>query len=814
MNYNIGRFIHIRMITKKYRFLFPLIILTGIVLLIYRTNLQGNFWLTGWDNLHPEFNYKANLIRAFFSSWQEYQGLGLPAGHGHGSELLRELFLGALSLIFQPILIRKIFVALMLFSGASGCYFFVSRCLFPEIKETYKRALGFFAGSFYLLHLITVQIFYTPYEAFIVQYGGLPWMAYGLYLFIKNDNKKSLAFLILVNLIFSSQFYVPTLFLVYIFFVSMLSIGFLKQRADKNKLKKILVIFFVLIITNLNWLFPFINYVRTNINSQLEAYNNILYSQDIYLKNANYGDLNSAVLAKGYLFSYVYENDLMMKVWDKHLQQPYVLFFAYFMAVVIGLGLLHCLFAAKKNRFWSFLFFSFFALIAVNVFPFSFLNELLRKINFFNQIFRNPFTKVAGGLHFVNSILFAYGLYWLAKSISSLIPNFYARAHLLKSLLMFFSVFLLSYQLIYLSPVWSGNLIYPRLRHEVPDEYFALFDFFKNQSAGRIANFPQNTPNGWLYYHWGYSGSGFLWYGITQPILDRAFDVWNKSNENYYWEISQTVYSQSLQQFRSVLEKYQIRWLVLDQNVTSYSSPKSLYLDQVKDLILRSPDLITIKNIFGKIAVYEVNLKTRPNNYVFIEQDPTAVYPNYQWSQYDQAHLENGNYITANLTKPHAENLVSYPFRSLFTLRRQSEIEFNLRENDNNFIFYTDIDPVFSRGRLGLPKISAPEFAETEKINLAKTILKPPKISINGQEIKWSDKQESTASPTSFALPTIAKTARLEVIIPKIRGYYSYQNSRFNQLASQPDRSCDPTLKNSYLKKEVLRLNWTIFLPV
>ena len=42
---------------------------------------------------------------------------------------------------------------------------------------------------------------------------------------------------------------------------------------------------------------------------------------------------------------------------------------------------------------------------------------------------------------------------------------------------------------------------------------------------------------GWNYYDWGYRGSGFLWYGIKQPILDRAFDVWDKSSEKYYEEI-------------------------------------------------------------------------------------------------------------------------------------------------------------------------------------------------------------------------------------------------------------------------------------
>src|SRR3989338_4996398 len=72
-----------------------LAVITIIVLVIgiYLTNIHGNFFISGWDNLHPEFNFKLNLQRAWDSAWQEYQGLGVPAGHGHAAELPRILFL-------------------------------------------------------------------------------------------------------------------------------------------------------------------------------------------------------------------------------------------------------------------------------------------------------------------------------------------------------------------------------------------------------------------------------------------------------------------------------------------------------------------------------------------------------------------------------------------------------------------------------------------------------------------------------------------------------------------------------------------------
>ncbi|MEJ2276721.1 MAG: hypothetical protein P8Y70_03075, partial [Candidatus Lokiarchaeota archaeon] len=64
---------------------------------------------------------------------------------------------------------------------------------------------------------------------------------------------------------------------------------------------------------------------------------------------------------------------------------------------------------------------------------------------------------------------------------------------------------------------------------------FELYEFFgKAPKQARVAFFPVQTFWGWNFYSWNYRGSGFLWYGIEQPILDRAFDVWSKHNEDYY----------------------------------------------------------------------------------------------------------------------------------------------------------------------------------------------------------------------------------------------------------------------------------------
>jgi hypothetical protein len=179
---------------------------------------------------------------------------------------------------------------------------------------------------------------------------------------------------------------------------------------------------------------------------------------------------------------------------------------------------------------------------------------------------------------------------------------------------------------------------------KIPQEYFQVFRFFKQQPKNtRIANFPQQTYWGWAKYQWGYSGSGFLWYGIEQPILDRAFDVWSDKNENYYWEISYALYSKNLALFEKVLEKYQINWLLVDGNIINPSSPNALYFDELGEMISKSAK-ISLAQEFNKIKIYQVNLETPVKDFVFLTENLPQIEPKYNWNNYDQAFLDNRNY--------------------------------------------------------------------------------------------------------------------------------------------------------------------------
>src|SRR3989338_1652492 len=105
--------------------LLPVTLIGFVVVLIAVLNYKPGTILTGWDNLHPEYNFAANIKRSIFAVWQEYQGLGLLGGMGHSSDLLRQIFLLIFSSFIPVTFLRFFWTFLTLFIGGVGSYFLI-----------------------------------------------------------------------------------------------------------------------------------------------------------------------------------------------------------------------------------------------------------------------------------------------------------------------------------------------------------------------------------------------------------------------------------------------------------------------------------------------------------------------------------------------------------------------------------------------------------------------------------------------------------------------------------------------------------------
>ncbi len=691
-------------------------------------------------------------------------------GMGYAADLPRQLFLFLLSFTFPDNWLRQIYFFLMLLLGPLGIYFLLSRVIFRG-----KKIAATAGGLFYLLNLSTIQTFYTPFSAFITHFSFLPWLFLVNILYLKNPNRRNLIAFLAVNFFAIPQSYVPTLFIVYLLSFSILILILFWKIKTIVFFKRALKIFVLTLVINSFWLLPFLYFFFNNAQVTVQSKINQMATEKVYLQNKEFGDISNVLLLKGFWFNNLdfmanRQLDYMLAPWRQHLENPWVVVAGYVIFLIVVLGIVYAF--KSKNYYWPVFFAIFlfsFILLANNTLPFSWINDFLRlNLPLFSQTFRFPFTKFSILASFSFAIFFAFGVNWLLSGLD----KFSIRIKFTKEI---FLISLTALLVFFTLPAFRGELFYQRIRVKIPQSYTDLWDFFRSQDpSGRIANFPQHTFWGWNFYSWGYDGSGFLWYGLKQPILDRAFDVWSRESENYYWEASYALYSKNLDLFEKVLDKYQISWLVLDKNVIYPPSPKALYVDEFISLVKES-DRINLVKDFDGVQIYQVASKPI-NEFVFLIPNPVAVEPVYKWGNYDPAYFENDTYITANELIPDAGNIYYYPFRSLFSGKNQNDLEFRVADQGDHFLFEKNVPGKF-KGYMALIPTYNEELPQVEAEDLSKIKYLAPEVQYDGSKIS--------------------------LFIPKVSGYFSAEIDPTQELDVQTPKNCD-NFNRGEVKNEII----------
>lgn len=579
-------------------------------------NYTSGTWLSGWDNLHPEFNFKLNIIRSLNSAWQEYQGLGLLGGMAHAADLPRQLFLWLVSVFIPVSFVRYLWTFLMLGTGPLGAYFL--------IKSLSSRVGGFAGAVFYLLNLATVQYYYVPFETFIGFFGFLPWLLYFAVGYLRTG--KNLITYLLISILATSAFYVQTMFVVYCLFLLVFSLEAtfsLKLTGITRSIKLALVAF----AANAFWLLPVIWFSLTSgqipVNSQI---NRIASSETVYMNQAREDFLSIANL-KGYWFDYYDfskngQFDYLFADWISHTNNIWVERTGVFLFATAILGLI-----LMRKFAWLIVFGVAYLMLTGFKFPLPLLAEA----------FRNSFTKWSVALSFVISL--GLGAFVSKFRKFSVIP----------------AILIIGACVFSVSPVFNGKLISERMKVDIPNEYFALFKWFETEPQdGRIAFFPFFNFWGWNYHSWGYDGSGFLWYGIKQPILDRAFNVWSPYNETYQNEITYALSNKDNVNFENTLKKFEVKYLLLDESIIyPGSGNNNLFISELKEMVASSSGRIKEVEKFGFITVFETDVEN--NKFISVPESYALVNSDMNYSQLDFVYSDLGTYVKAT-------DAVSYPF--------------------------------------------------------------------------------------------------------------------------------------------------------
>ncbi len=610
------------------------------------TNYTPQTTLTGWDNLQTEINIFLNLKRSLSAVWQEYQGLGLLGGMAHAADLPRELLMLIPGAILPQNLVRYFSTFAMLVLGPLGVFYFVKFLGKHHSKQpSYLALISFVAGLAYLFNLATIQYFYNPYESFVWFYGFFPWLILASVNYLNNPRKKNLLIFCLTAFMAASAFYVQTLFIVFVMTISLFVLENLLNKRKKG-MKRSVMYLAALFAVNAFWLLPVIYFIFTNSFVVTSAKINYLSTPETQLMNQGAQKITDVALLKGFWFEYQDWGkdsfEYLYKNWRNHIDKPFISAIGYVFFSFAVFGYLYNL--RSKNIFR----YSLFAGFLLSLF---FLMGGKLPLPLFDQIFRSVFTKWSVVMAFFLSVGMAYFLF-IFDGLSRFIKKTFVPILILLVIVGLFT---------FGGLVYKGEMVSQSMRVEVPSVYADMYHFFKGEPKDkRIAFFPIHNFWGWNFYDWGYRGSGFLWYGIEQPILDRAFDVWSANNETFYEESVRAINAADTEGFLNITHKYNVSYALIDKSVISPGKDKDLFKYDVLETMLVN---IGAKKVFSKdfLTVYEIPQKENNQGFLAVNDTLRNVQADTSYAREDPIYRDLGYYT--NLS---SGNGVLYPFTSLY----------------------------------------------------------------------------------------------------------------------------------------------------
>lgn len=653
----------------------PLLLAFLAVILCVCNYTPGTF-LSGWDTLHPEFNFPLNFQRVFFGVFRPEQGLGAVAAHSHMADLPRMALMWLVSPILPLSFLRFLPIFLMLIIGPLGV-FYLTRLILTAVSVTHHKIqaqgitfIAFLAGLWYLCNLGTVQQFVVPFEMFVFEYGFLPWLIYfALNYFTKKEkSRKSLLLFASVSLLASPMAYASTLWYMYIAFLGLFlllhSLPFLLKKDFTPPLRAVVLIATTLLV-NAYWLLPNLYFLLTQSDSIRNANINKLFSEQAFLYNKEFGTAPDIMLLKSFFFDWSIFNgrdfEALLKPWSNYLENPFILGIGFVAAGITIIGIIGSIWKKYPFRF-TFLGLLFFLLIFLfnDNPPTSILFRFLRDtVPLLEEALRFPHNKVQILFMLLFALYFGLGNFLLLnflttyrQKLSHLIPMIYTGIISIMLLISF-------------APAFSGQLISPSMRISIPSSYFSLFDWMNSQEGkGRAAVFPIHSFWGWEYHNWqqngpSFQGAGFLWFGMKQPLLHRDFDRWSPYNEQSYRELAAAVYAKNPVLLATVAKKYNIQYLILDTSIIAPDEARSvLYLPELQKL-LTNTTYFAKKASFGKfLTVYEA--KSSQPQMAGVLSGGQNILPQVESLQRDTAFGKFGHYIT----NPNDAQATVFPFRS------------------------------------------------------------------------------------------------------------------------------------------------------
>lgn len=602
------------------------LLLVVLTLLISYQNFDSKKWLSGWDTLHPEFNFNLHFYRSIFGAWREDQGLGALAAHSHMSELPRIVVLYLLSFLLPLNTLRAIYILICLILGPLGIYYFLKKAIFKDNSLVSEMA-SFLGALVYLFNLGTVQIFYVVFEMFAVQYAFLGWLFLFIHKILYEEKRKNHSLFFLICFLSAPMAYASQLWFAFFGSVILYLLTLLiLENQKKDFVKKSIKVLGIIITANAFWLFPNLYFLLSGASKvPTESHINRIFSQEIFLINSSYGNIENTSILKNFLFNWpIYDFQQqtftnLLNTWSEHLENPFIILIGYLVFVLAIFGIVRAFIKKEKENIAIFSIFLLSLIILLNAsFPFNLIFNFFREnISIVKEGLRTPYTKFSILLMFSISVFFGIAIKFVFEKLSS-------RSAFKKNQLILLTAIISFLLMFYGKPMFQEELISSKLYNQIPQEYFNFYQWADKQNENeRFALLPVNNFVGWEYYEWGYQGAGFLWFGMKQPLLVRDFDRWNPGNEKFYEEISHAIYDNNPELLKNVVQKYQVSFIILDESKFEPSNKSKDFL-KIKESI-KMLEQIGGKEVWAEnfLAVYDlrgIQIKNKsiysPENYL------------------------------------------------------------------------------------------------------------------------------------------------------------------------------------------------------
>lgn len=561
-----------------------LFILIFILCAISIKNLKPDFYLLGWDNYSSYFNLKTNIFRTFFATWREYRGLGVPSD-SESTDLFRQLFYFVLNLFVKTQFLDQLYIIFALNSGVILMYFFSGSILHSKATENSSNTdmIGFITALFYLFNLNTLATFYFPMIMFVNRYYAVPLILLLLLRLIrkgKESTAKDYGLFAMATILTSGSYMTATVFITFVvcIFLSLLFIG--------KSLKNSLFLFIIFIGLNSFWLLPFVNYTiqRSGIVYFAPTF---IEANEIQLnKSASFYSWDKQLILYPNFFDTPISNMQRTLKAGYHpiiaqLNNPATKLFIFLFPTFFIMGALAIFIKPKRNKqllwipgtLFLYIFLSFKAFS-----PLGFIYIFLeKKIPLFANLFRFGDTKFHFFIAFAGSLAIGYLVSVLFHKIS------HKSLSVILAVILFCSLFTYKDYL-------SGHLFGFFMRNKIPNAYFQIAEIINDdKTQGRVLHLPYDQNGYWRSYSWGYLGSSFLHFMIDHPLLEKTFEPASSENAQLNTMIFDGIansqitdnlltYQDKTTHFYSLLKKTGVKYIILDDTVSSEQSVKGISL--------------------------------------------------------------------------------------------------------------------------------------------------------------------------------------------------------------------------------------------